>query len=291
MGKITHGRVILTLAPRGLQSILQKALQPNPLDRYKDIFELIHDIAEYIHSGELQKDRQGADYFFELFSQLETEQKSLLNSLIETAPTNVGVTLSYGVGLNAIYFQALHFKKTMLIFIAEGIHRGVQGIIDTFRLHTIFESAKTTCQDPLSLIAIILDEAQRQDILFRHASLTLNYETNRYLWHQEGWGALFLTFNSITRLITPCLPSVNEPYLEGHFDQSYQCTILGCTSPTILEFSATPLAPLDVLVSEAIQSTRTLPPEKQTSSLLQKLRLRGDCVVDDHPVCIICVIP
>lgn len=291
MGKITHGRVILTLAPRGLQSILQKALQPNPQDRYKDIFELIHDIAEYIHSGELQKDRQGADYFFELFAQVETEQKNLLHFLIAATPPYVGVTLSYGVGLNALYFQSLSLKDTTLVFMAEGSHKGVQGVIDTFRLHTIFESIKNNCQDPLVLIPTVIEEMQRQNLAFRHASLTLNHTTNRYLWHHEGWGAFFLTFDSTTRLITPSLPSTEGNYLEGYFDPAYQCTLLGCTSPTLLLFPGNPIAPLDIVVSDTIQATRTFSPEKQTSNILQKLRLRGDCIVDDHPVCIIVVAP
>ncbi|MCL4552034.1 MAG: serine/threonine protein kinase [Candidatus Marsarchaeota archaeon] len=291
MGKITHGKVILTLAPRGLQSILQKALQPNPQDRYTDIFELIHDIAEYIHSGELQKDRQGADYFFELFSQVEMEQKNLLQSLIVAAPPYVGITLSYGVGLNALYFQVVTWHEITLVFLAEGIHKGVQGVIDTFRLHTIFEAMKPACDDPLILLTRVTEEMQRQNLSFRHASLTLNHATHRYLWHHEGWGALFLTFDSTTRLITPPPPAASANYLEGSFDPSYQCTLLGCTSPTLLQFPSHPLAPLDVVVSETIQATHSLPPEKQTSNILQKLRLRGDCIVDDHPVCIIVVAP
>lgn len=287
MGRITHGRVILTLAPKGLQSILQKALQPEAKDRYKDINELIQAISEYIHSGEVQKDRQGADYFFELFEQVEAEQKALLSSLISTAPPTVGVTLSYGVGLNALYIQSLQIAKTTITVIAEGIHKGIRGIIDTFRLHTIFEATKNQHLDISSFFSSIVQEAARQGLSFRYSALILHHDTHTYSWTREGWGLLYITYDSTTQLLP--FPGEESHHIEGKFEKGYRFTIVGCTSPTILQFSSSPVAPIEVALTEAIQASRNLSPEKQTNSILQKLRLRGDCVVDDHPVCLISI--
>jgi len=271
MGQLTHGRVVLTTAPRGLQRILKKALQPKASDRYKEMQEFITDLAEYIHSGELEKDRQGADYFFELFEQLESEQKNLLTSLIPKTP-DIGLTTSFGVGLNAVYYRTFQEKEKTTICMVEGNRTGVQGIIETFRLHTLFEH-----MNPLAA----LKTAAKQGILFRYSLLTIDHEKRRFTWRRHNWGMLFLTSGS-----TQEIAFNDEPIVEGFCDQNNRLILVGSTSPTLLAFSDSPLPPLSIVLTEAIQSSHTLEPQNQTSTILQKLRLRGDCIVDDHPICI-----
>jgi serine/threonine protein kinase len=279
LGKITHGRVILAQAPKGMQKILTKALQPNPNDRYKCMEELIHDISQYIHSGELQKDRQGADYFFDLFEQLEIKQKSLIQPLIPTE-NYLGVTLSYGVGLHSLYFRTLSLHGERATVIAEGLTKGAQGVFDTCCLHTVFETVTSEFPDlPVqSLVKKIFSCAAAQRLHFSYAYLVISPKKKQFLWHENGWGMLFLSSQGTTRKVPPTV--------ERYQDQD-RFTIVGCTTPTILEFSASPLAPLDVVLVEAIQTARSLPPQTQTDSMLQKLRLRGDCVLSDHPLCIV----
>jgi serine/threonine protein kinase len=289
MGKITHGRVILTLAPRGMQPILQTALQPKPEDRYHDISELITPISDYIHSGTLQKDRQGVDYFFELFAQLETLQKSLLTSLIPQDDSNIGVSMSYGVRLNALYFQCFKQQGEKVVLLAKGDNRGVQGIIDTYCLHTLFESIQS--QNPTlpasDLVSLLFQKAGDQGIPFRYSFLSIDPHAKQFSWRQEGWGALFMTTETATRLVQ----SNPEEQLsfEGSYKPKDRFFIIGNTSATLLEFASTPMVPLHVMLTDAIHSTRNLPCEKQASGILQKLRMRGDCVVDDHPVCLIAI--
>ncbi len=289
MGKITHGRVILTLAPRGLQPILHTALQPKPEDRYRDISELITAISDYIHSGSLQKDRQGADYFFELFSQLEALQKSLLTSLIPQNTPDIGATLSYGVGLNALYFQFFSQRGENVILIAKGDNRGAPGIIDTYCLHTLFQAVRAEYPElPASdLISLMFQRAADQRLGFRYSFLALNPTAQKFQWKQEGWGALFQTTQTATRHIQR--KNGDQPTVEGMCTPQDRFFIIGTTSSTLLEFASTPMVPLNVMLTEAIHSSRHLPCEKQTSTILQKLRLRGDCIVDDYPACLIAV--
>lgn len=289
MGKITHGRVILTLAPRGLQPILQKALQPRPEDRYHDSSELITAISEYIHSGTLQKDRQGIDYFFDLFAQLESLQKSLLSSVIPQNNPNVGVTASYGVGINALYLQCFEHLGETVIVIAKGDNRGVSGVIDTYCLHTLFTDLRS--DNPYlsgnDLIPLLFQKANNQGVVFRYSCLVINRKTLQYSWRHEGWGTLFMSTKGGTRVV-PLQPETLFS-MEGSFSLGDRFVVVGYTSSTLLEFPSAPLVPLNVMLAEAIQSSLSLSPEKQTSGLLQKLRLRGDCVVDDYPVCLIAV--
>lgn len=283
LGKITHGKLILSLAPKGMQPILQKALQPKPEDRYKDINELIRDLSEYIHSGNLQRDRQGADYFFELFEQLESHQKSLLDSLRPQNDDRIGLTCSYGVGLNALYFRSIEHSGHRLCLVAQGIHKGVHGVLDTFCLHTLLPAMLARHKESVIAIKETFLELSRQGCQFAYALLLINMSSRQFLWAEHGWGKLFLTSQSSTKQ----LEVVEEGHaLMGSCHEGDRLTIIGCTSPTILEFSSTPVVPIDVVLSEAIVASSLAPPQKQTESILHRLRLRGDCVLDDHPVCI-----
>ena len=283
MGKITHGRVLLALAPRGMQPILQKALQPKPEDRYHDINEFISDISDYIHSGTLQKDRQGIDYFFELFAQVESQQKQLLTSLIPQTDPSIGVTLSYGVGLNALYFRVFCHLGDTVVVVAKGERRGVLGIIDTYRLHSLFEcclsdGAETSAP---SLVPTIFRRAFDQGVRFSYSALTLNPSLGQFFWTQEGWGTLLqCTKDRSLEIIS-----------NGTYTPSDRFFLAGCASPTLLEFASTPVVPLNIMLKEEVFSSRRLPPQKQTDHLLQKLRLRGDCVVGDYPACLISIQP
>lgn len=287
MGKITHGRVILSLAPRGMQSILQTALQPKPEDRYHDISELITAISDYIHSGSLQKDRQGIDYFFELFSQLESLQKSLLTNLLPHDDPSIGITASYGVGLNALYFRTFWRQGERVILMAKGDNRGVPGIIDTYCLHALFETllSENPSISAADIVPLVFQKAAQQGHAFLYSFLLIAPTKCQFYWRQEGWGTLFLTTKTSTRVIQP--RNGDQPFFEGKCSLHDRFFIIGSTSSTLLEFAATPIVPLNVMLKDSLHDTRLLSCEKQTSSILQKLRLRGDCIVDDYPVCLI----
>jgi serine/threonine protein kinase len=287
MGKITHGRIILTLAPRGLQPILAKALQPKPEDRYQDINDLIHDFSEYIHSGSYQKDRQGVDYFFELFEELESTQKNLLTQCAPKGLPQLGITTSYGVELTSLYFRDIPLGKQNLLLMAEGHERGVKGIISTYRLHSLLEAMKTTAASAKELVDSLFEEANKQNISFRYSALIVNIPKKSFQWIYQGFGLLFHTQEGKTSHLF----AHEKEVLEKSYSQGDRFVLVGCTAPSLLEFSSSPLPPLDIVLTEAIQATNTLAPVKQTGSILQKLRLRGGCIVDDHPVCIISFIP
>ena len=289
MGKITYGRVIITLAPRGMQPILQKALQTLPEDRFHDMSELITEISEYIHSGTLQKDRQGIDYFFELFAQLEGQQKLLLNSLIPPENTSIGITTSYGIGVNALYFRIIRRNGERLVVVARGENRDVRGLIDTYRLHSLFECLLAQYPEAPStdLVPRVFQAAKAQGIVFAYSFLSFSPASSQFTWNRSGWGSLFLSTERIARDIMG--QSLKQTVYEGSFAPEDRFIVVGCSSPTLLEFPSTPIAPLNVMLADAIYSTRHLPCSKQTSILLQKLRLRGDCVIDDYPACLIAI--
>ena len=61
LGKLSYGMINLTDLPKGLKKIAAKALAVSVKERYANISEFIHDIREYLNSGELEKERPGTD--------------------------------------------------------------------------------------------------------------------------------------------------------------------------------------------------------------------------------------
>ena len=203
--------------------------------------------------------------------------------MIPKADPSIGVTLSYGVGLNALYFRVFCHLGDTVVVVAKGERRGVLGIIDTYRLHSLFEcclsdGAETSAP---SLVPTIFRRAFDQGVRFSYSALTLNPSLGHFFWTQEGWGTLLqCTKDRSLEIIS-----------NGTYTPSDRFFLAGCASPTLLEFASTPVVPLNIMLKEEVFSSRRLPPQKQTDHLLQKLRLRGDCVVGDYPACLISIQP
>lgn len=280
MGRITHGRVLLALAPRGLQPILQKALQPHPEDRFHNINELIDGLEAYVQSNALQKDRQGIDYFFELFAQLESQQKQLLTSLIPQDDPNISAVTFYRIGLDALYLRIFEHMGDTVIVSAKGSNREVIGVLNTFRLHTLFEAglADNPSLSATKLVTRIFQAAREQGIFFSYSVLIINQSNRQFSWTQEGWGSLFIHTDDTTQ----------EVVTNGSYQPNSRFVVVGHSPSPAVYPDNTPVPPQTIL-KEAINSSCHLSCSKQVHHLLQKLRLSDDYFIGNQPVCLVSV--
>lgn len=76
-GKLSHGKIHLSLMPKGLQKILNKCLQPDPQERYQDIVELITDLSSYLNAITLSEDSKEGDHYVEIIEKLHQAQKKM----------------------------------------------------------------------------------------------------------------------------------------------------------------------------------------------------------------------
>ncbi len=308
LGKITHGKVILSLAPRGMQKILNKALKPNPLERYSSILDIIQDLSDYTHSGEISKDRQGADYFFELFEQLEEQQKSLMRSLqpLEQKAWKIGIAPSFGIGVKGLYYSCIEHNSGLLLFACATNSHGVQGVLTVFQIDAIWKTLlnknydQSICIPPNALE--LFQELERQSIHISEASIMwVDFSSFTYKWITSKWATLFLlkterekdiahSVSSPIKIISPFqsepLEGLEKPFsriYEGSFSQDDELFISCCITPKLLEFPSAPNAPFDMMLTKILQDALSLPPQKKAESILQTLRLQGDCMIEDHP--------
>ena len=83
LGKPCYGVVHIALMPPGLQLILEKALQPDPKNRYQDIVDFTTAISKYLESDDVDKEMRGKDITSESFEKLQKVQGVLFP---KTAP-------------------------------------------------------------------------------------------------------------------------------------------------------------------------------------------------------------
>jgi len=132
VGKISHGRVHLSLAPKGLQKLLQRALQPRAEERYRDMCDFIADLSSYIKSPEIEKDKQGSDKFLEIFEKLEEIQNSLLPKEL---PPWADLAYNQGMGLSSLYIDFFDIDETTkVVFASVSTRKDIQGLINTCML-------------------------------------------------------------------------------------------------------------------------------------------------------------
>ncbi len=92
LGKLSQGQVHLSLMPKGVRSILAKALNPNPKERYHDVVDFIGDLSLYLHSDELDKDKKLTENFSSLYRDILDEAQKILNPALNEVEVRLSLT-------------------------------------------------------------------------------------------------------------------------------------------------------------------------------------------------------
>lgn len=120
LGKLSYGKVHLSLIPRQLQKILSKCLQPMPQDRYQDVVDFIADISSYLNSGIRAQEP------------LETSAEPLIPSSFypKKAPEWKGIEIGYAHSAHCPYYDFLELpEEKKLLLMASSINEGAQGAL------------------------------------------------------------------------------------------------------------------------------------------------------------------
>lgn len=80
-GKLSYGVINLSILPKGLKRIIAKALAVSVAERYQEMTQFIHDVSQYLNSGEMERERPGSD-------QIKEVQESLQRAIQNFSPTS-----------------------------------------------------------------------------------------------------------------------------------------------------------------------------------------------------------
>ncbi len=195
-GRLCHGVVHLSTVPQGLQKILSRALQPNPKDRYEDIVDFVHELSNYLASGELKKDQRGSDYLGELSENLKESQSFLVPSVMPTWPrVEMALASNCNTALSSVYYDFFQQSDGVYnLVMGESLTTGVEGLLHIAMLKGMVRGLAHTIEKPTEFVHAlgkrVIEEGSGQHFSFSLLTLFPSEERLSYiscgyspLWH------------------------------------------------------------------------------------------------------------
>lgn len=287
LGKLSHGKVHLSLMPKGLQKVLGKALQTNVKDRYQDIVDFISDLSAYLHSSNLEKDRKASDQIGEFFEKL---QESQFKISCKEAPSwqfaDIGLAHHRAINISSVYCEFLNLSENRYgVLLAESTEGGAQGLMlisylkgflkgMNYENHTLPEIANAINNH---LISSQLDQA------FTFLGLILEPDHNHFSFISCGSGPLWIIPKDKGRSIEKLSSSNLALGVEANFSFEEKTrhweegeTLIIC-----------PLSSIEnVFTSEqfehSLQENRSFSPQKQVEAILRKAKSYSPKYLEEH---------
>lgn len=283
LGKISHGRVIISLAPKGMQKILHKALQPNPEDRYKDMCDFVADLSSYVKSGAQHVEKQGSDYFLEIFEKLEELQESILPAK-QADWQNLDVAISYlqDQTLCGQYVDFFDFKDCgHITFTSDNKLKGPEGIVHASMLKSSLKTLlKTSSTNELGSIFRKLMELTEREFCF--SALVLNPEKMTFEYYQKGYGQLIFSNSESENLLA--IHPIER--LDGeilHYKAPYQ------KGDSFLLFAGVcqDANSFEKMLIDTLQETSPQPIQNQIDAIARRVRMRAEKLIEEQAACLI----
>ncbi|MGR3951889.1 MAG: serine/threonine-protein kinase [Chlamydia sp.] len=301
LGKITHGKVIIGLAPKGVQKILQTLLKTDPKERYPSVLELNRDLCSYANSGEIVHDRQGADYFFELYEQLDGSFQKMVESnfLSDAKQWDIGSASSFGIGMEGLYHSHIESSSSfnLLIYSLKTRSEGAKAIFDLFKIDAIQKTLQHISssfeQASYEWMLLLLHEIQRQEIeLTEIAILLLDRGNLKYTWITSKWGSLLFLAQQTrtTRTAAPSQDIFIEEYTslnlkreEGFFSDNEEIILACYTSSQIADSQEKLNNNFENEISKIALESSMVTPQKKAENILRTLRLHHERILEGSP--------
>ncbi len=195
LGKPCQGQFNFPLLPQGVRSIISKALQPKPQDRYEDIVDFIQELSKYLSSSTLESEKKGGDKLGELYSHLNSVQRSMHPAVPPSwKDMEIGLATYEGLQVIGVYYDFFELPDGAYgIVLGESATKGVEGIVYTAMLRGMIKSLSKEIVDPKELIVRLntLISADPLEAPFVLSYLTLMPRTNQLRFISCGYSGLW----------------------------------------------------------------------------------------------------
>jgi hypothetical protein len=283
LGKLSHGQIHLSLMPKGLQKILNRALQPKPEDRYHEIVEFITDLTSYLNSPNMLKEKKVGDQLSELSENLRFAQ-NILQPLVTPQWEGIefGLANTRGTELAGLYYDFLPLRENAYVIIfGESSAKGAEAIVYTAILRgmvrALFERFSSPAHFVFQLNKMLAQDSMDQ--VFTLAYVLLLPEENKICYCSCGFKSLWLmpadtnfpkklTIDNIALGIDP-----SNEFIERTLDWHAGDTIILDNFSFYLSKDEKFTPATENIVHRAIKDYATYPPQKQAEGILRKIKL------------------
>ena len=281
LGKLSHGRIHLSLMPKGLQKLLAKALVADPAKRYPDALTFIEAITEYKESNRIEEDSPPHDQFSELYEGMKQAVKMLTPA---TTPLwhriDVGMNIHRSEKISSLYYDFFKLSNgSFCLLSVEPIEMSAASILSVTAIQGMVRAMKADKIYPPNTFIAELNKLLRDDVApknFFVNYLILN-PNNHTLSHIScGNNTLWLLAAGKSRAVqvTSChsilgsestlpLQATTHPW---HGNDTLLFTTLN-SLPSIHDYGND----LQRLFSTLLEQNPTLPPQKQVDTILSSM--------------------
>ncbi len=196
-GKPSFGMIELSLLPKHLRKIVQKALASSPLDRYQTVEEWIREISSYLYSEEIEQEKPEQDGVKEF---LETFQKiSVL--LTPTPPSSeildIGLAKTRASSQFGLYYDLFKLPGDRFFFVmASSKNHGIASLFSAAMLRgyvqASFSSQDSSEFKPIEFIKLLQKHMKADPLIkdFSFSSLYLDPSTDTLTFFNAGLSQL-----------------------------------------------------------------------------------------------------
>ncbi len=283
LGRLSHGQIHLSLMPKGLQKILNKALQPRPQDRYQDIVDFITDVSAYLNSTNMQRENKVGGQLSEIMDNLRHAQE-LLAPLNPPLWDGIAVGLASPKGLNTygIYYDFFALSDGSYgIIMGESSAKGAEGVIYTALLRGMIHALRSRAPTPVELATQLNTLAVNDKIkqVFALSYLSLFPKENRIDYLSCGYGSLWQltqgTKNPVKIGIHNLAIGIDA---EAEFTavtapwETNDCLVLSSLVPDMPGATSENILSEDLL-KQALLENANIHPQKLIEGVLRKIKL------------------
>lgn len=195
LGRLSYGSIHLSLAPRGMQKILSKALQPDPKKRFEDIVDFIKEISNYLTSKSLKRDMRGSDYVGELNENLKSAQTVLLPTVLPNWKRfEMAFASNFKHAISSVYYDFYQPKDGVYsIVMGESLTTGVEGLLRIAVLKGLVGGLSHTIHHPSAFVEALNQKVQAFCFpeIFSFSLLTLMPSEERFSYISCGYSPLW----------------------------------------------------------------------------------------------------
>lgn len=293
LGKLSHGQIHISLMPKGIQKILNKALQPNPDDRYQDVVDFITDVSAYMNSGALQKEKKVGDRLSELSENLRQAQIALMPATPpQWSGIEAGLTSHIGTAVFTTYFDFFELPdESFGIIMGEPTSKEPESILYTAVLRGMVRSLSRLTTSPAELMTILNEHVIKDPMnqAFALHYLVLSPKKNQACYISCGYGSLWhIQSGQITpqRWVAENIAlgiDAKTQFTEIKHPWQMGDTLL--LAPFAFLSEAVPLS--ESFFQRIIMDYIDLPPQKQVDNIVRKITIHIPRQLMELPVCLI----
>ncbi len=169
LGRLSHGVIHLALLSKRFRAIIEKALKPDPKERYQDIVDFITDISQYIGTLSDEKEEEQEELSDEILNMIQQTRKVLIPQKAPSWPQlEIGIALHEGMSLSGLYLDFFHLPENRYgIILAEPLESGTLSLLQAASLRGMMRMAMRHDHHPLKALKA-LNETIHQDPMSAH---------------------------------------------------------------------------------------------------------------------------